>query len=364
MAFLVSLQVDAPDTVKSELRGAIMKELATLGDVAVIADNNSEYQITVHAIEADSDFHLSVLVTRTVWKDVEFWVRRALLDIWDVISEKVQVALTERGAVINDVVRQLGTDHSIKAPRAHWPMVVAADDLTEASTKIVSYFDTKFLETARQRLRPAIPVHQEEAAEAQPAKTQPVAEAPPRTSTQAGQEFRHIIKARDIIADIRSSMSEAELIAKYKVTKKGLQNAFRQLVLAGAVTAGELTDVYKLPYTSAAPENQRQAPRYYLDFELLIHEQAHPDVQGVVRDLAEEGVGIVGIEAEVDQTKTLVILGDEFGAVDPFHFEAQCRWVKRQSPDGEIISGFQITNITEEHRRALHQLIRIVTVED
>lgn len=384
MAFLVSLRVEAPDTIKSEIHSSISRELATLGDVALTSEVNSEYEIAVYAVEAESRYHLAVLISRTAWKDVEFWVRRALLDMWDRMADKLEVSLTERGVATNSIVGQLGTDNSIKSPKDHWPMVVGSERLAEAGKRIVSYFDSKFLEIARQKPRPA--------PKAEPAAAQPTAVTPQSMAAQAGQsfiepqlpagetvqpsqlpageaqeleqQFRHVIKAKDIIADIRARMTEADLLEKYGVSSKGLQNAFRQLVLARAITAHELTAVCGLPYESQEPENLRQAPRYYLDFELPIHELEHPDTKGMVRDLAAEGVGIIGIEAEVDETKTFVILGDEFGAVDPFQFEAQCRWISRQDPDGDLMSGFRITNISEEHKKTLSQLIRIVTVED
>ncbi len=385
MAFLVSLHVEAPNTAKSEIHSSIARELATLGDVALTSNTNSEYEIAVYGVEAESRYHLAVLITRTTWKDVEFWVRRALLDMWDKMSDKLQVALTDRGAAINAVVSQLGTDNSIKAPKDHWPMVVGPERLAEAGKRIVSYFDSKFLEIARQKTRHAVkaeeplgssapstaapprpvgPQSEAHFVESLPSPGQPAAPSEMSEDDVPTQEFRHIIKAKEIIADIRSGMTEGDLMNKYGVSRKGLQNAFRQLVLARAVTSHELTMVLGLPYESQEPENLRQAPRYYLDFELPIHELEHPEIEGIVRDLAEGGVGVIGIETEVDEIKTFVILGDEFGAVDPFQFEAQCRWVNRQDPGEPIMSGFRITNIEDQHRRSLHQLIRIVTVED
>ena len=387
MAFLVSVRIDAPDTIKSEIHSSISRELATLGDVALTSDSNSEYELSVYAVEAESRFHLSVMVTRTAWRDVEFWVRRALLDMWDKVSDKLEVALTERGAAINNVVGQLGMDNSIKSPKDHWPMVVGSERLVEACQKIVSYFDTKFLEIARHKAGPATKARPALADPERPATVSPqsttsrVAQSfiepqlppvrpskpshrPDEEAERPADQFRHIIKAKEIIADVRARMTEADLMEKYGVSRKGLQNAFRQLVLARAITAHELTSACGLPYQSEEPLNLRQAPRYYLDFELPIHELEHPDIEGMVRDLAEEGVGIIGLEAEVGEDKTFVILGDDLGAVEPFQFTAQCRWVKRQEPGGDIMSGFRISDISEEHKKMLRQLIRIVTVED
>jgi hypothetical protein len=80
-----------------------------------------------------------------------------------------------------------------------------------------------------------------------------------------------------------------------------------------------------------------------------------------VRDISEEGVSVLGIEADVGDVRTLVILGDELGQFSSFEFEGFCRW-RFADPDGETcLTGFAINKISENDYRQLRNLIRVVT---
>jgi hypothetical protein len=48
------------------------------------------------------------------------------------------------------------------------------------------------------------------------------------------------IKARNIVNDIRSHMTDPELMAKYDLSARGLQSAFIKLLDARAITQAEL----------------------------------------------------------------------------------------------------------------------------
>jgi len=71
-------------------------------------------------------------------------------------------------------------------------------------------------------------------------------------------------------------------------------------------------------------------------------------------------MGAAGIEAKVGQIHTLTILGDDMGEVAPFEFEALCRWTRR-APDGELLAGFEIVNISDDSFEELLNWIRICT---
>lgn len=49
-----------------------------------------------------------------------------------------------------------------------------------------------------------------------------------------------IIRVRDAVADIRSGMTDPELMDKYQLSAKGLQNLFHELTAAGAVARNDL----------------------------------------------------------------------------------------------------------------------------
>lgn len=48
------------------------------------------------------------------------------------------------------------------------------------------------------------------------------------------------LSAKEVVQDIRSGMTDGELMGKYNLSAKGLQSAFQKLVQAGALTAAEL----------------------------------------------------------------------------------------------------------------------------
>jgi hypothetical protein len=151
LKFNVSLSVNSPETFKERISSCITRELESLQDVSITDEIKSEFHIAVFAVEGDSRLFCSVAITRTIWTDVEFCMRRALLDMWERISDKPKEGLLYRGAVINEVLRRVGTDNSLKGIQDHWPMVVTHDALDKACEKIVSYLDSKFLEPKRRR---------------------------------------------------------------------------------------------------------------------------------------------------------------------------------------------------------------------
>lgn len=150
-AFNVSLTVNCPDSFKDKIIASITRELEALPDVSLTNETRSQFHIAIFAIEGEARLFCSVAITRTIWTDVEFCMRRALLDMWERISEKPKEGLLYRGAVINEVLRRVGTDNSLKGIQDHWPMVVTSDALDKACEKIVNYLDSKFLEPKRRK---------------------------------------------------------------------------------------------------------------------------------------------------------------------------------------------------------------------
>jgi hypothetical protein len=150
-AFNVSLAVNCPESFKNKIIASITRELEALPDACITNETKSQFHIAIFAIEGEARLFCSVAITRTIWTDVEFCMRRALLDMWERISEKPKEGLLYRGAVINEVLRRVGTDNSLKGIQDHWPMVVTSDALDKACEKIVNYLDSKFLEPKRRK---------------------------------------------------------------------------------------------------------------------------------------------------------------------------------------------------------------------
>jgi len=171
------------------------------------------------------------------------------------------------------------------------------------------------------------------------------------------------VSARQIIRDIESGMGRGELMEKYRLSSQTLQRLCSKLLNLRAVNKARMIEEITLPDPGMPSQNiVRESQRYYLDFELPVYEVSHPDLLGQITDITEEGVGLIGIGAKVNEIKKFVVLGDIFGEVFPFEFEGICRWFDQESPDGDCAAGFQITSISGDGFQELQKLIRLVTL--
>lgn len=181
---------------------------------------------------------------------------------------------------------------------------------------------------------------------------------------EAGYDLpnRRKLPAGTLIKDIRSGMSSAQLMEKYDLTERGLQRVCRELLAARALAPEEFQPEISFQSTMVIRSNIRELPRYHVDFDLPVYEARSPEIHGKVRDITEKGVGLMGIESEAYETKTLVILGDYFGEISPFEFRADCRWSQRRPPTGECFAGFRIVEISNDNLRELKKLIQLVSL--
>jgi hypothetical protein len=167
------------------------------------------------------------------------------------------------------------------------------------------------------------------------------------------------ISTREIVGDILSGLTDLELMKKYKLSSRKLQKVFSKLADAGTLTLKELSD-------RNSPQDRqtnlpRAAPRVFSILSAIIYEKANPTNRGTIRDLSDEGVGTRGLAVELDETKTLIVEPDAFLEVEPFSFQARCRW-SSIADDGESNSGFEIIFISGSDRMELQKLIQLMTV--
>ena len=80
-------------------------------------------------------------------------------------------------------------------------------------------------------------------------------------------------------------------------------------------------------------------------------------VKGTVKDITEKGLAVRGIKAEIGESKSFAILGDEIGLIDPFELSAECRWVGIDESNGQTVAGFMVTTISDQDLLGLQQLI-------
>ncbi|MEW6350158.1 MAG: hypothetical protein AB1646_13915 [Thermodesulfobacteriota bacterium] len=178
------------------------------------------------------------------------------------------------------------------------------------------------------------------------------------------------VSVKEIVEDIRlRRLSDPQLMEKYKVSAKGLQSVFQKLLQRNAVNFEDI-EGRSQPYVDTITLEQRQEhQRHYLPNPVPIYESKdvvsiyeRKDLQnkGRVNDITEKGVGVVGLDVREGETKSFVIVADEFVELDPFSFDATCRWVQLEA-SGEYSAGFEITKISERALNELRKLIERLT---
>jgi hypothetical protein len=180
-----------------------------------------------------------------------------------------------------------------------------------------------------------------------------------------------LVKAQDIVKDIRERLNNEELQAKYSLTPGLLQAVLLQLVHIKAVSRAEVFDRIVPAGRDGEDgevrvESLRRLPRHIALFPVPIYDAKDHKISGMLRDLNEKGVGVTGIETTVGETRTFVILGDEFVAVefDTFTFQAMCRWVRIEDEEGPFASGFEMTHIEEKDLQELKKLVMSLSLSE
>jgi uncharacterized protein (DUF433 family) len=155
------------------------------------------------------------------------------------------------------------------------------------------------------------------------------------------------ISQTEIVHDIHSGMTEAQLMEKYDLSSWGLQKLFSKLLRVGAVTWEALAIVSLNSADSVTLRNMRQCERSYPTVSMVVYEQEKPRIKGRVLDISEKGLGVIGIPSEVGDMKSLTIASEELPVLKPFELQAACRWFKKGDLDITCTAGFAITHIEE-----------------
>ena len=93
-----------------------------------------------------------------------------------------------------------------------------------------------------------------------------------------------------------------------------------------------------------------------------MREQGFESNRGTVLDISEVGLRVQGLEAAPREMKKLVIYGDLHDVFQTFSFVACCRWACREFPDDSMLSGFEITQISDRDFEQLLNLTQLQTV--
>lgn len=173
-----------------------------------------------------------------------------------------------------------------------------------------------------------------------------------------GLSTKIFIRISEIVKDIRLGMDGEELMEKYHLSFRGLSTASLMLVNSGALAWDEIHENIRTGYGEYIAGKIRSQKRYSVGFDVPVYDINQPEYIGKLHDVSEDGMGIQGIEANVGETKTLVISGDEFGEYSTIVLDAECKWVGVRS-DGPM-AGFEISHLSVGSMAELNLLFELV----
>jgi hypothetical protein len=173
---------------------------------------------------------------------------------------------------------------------------------------------------------------------------------------------KRIIQARDIVRDVRSGMTDVDLMAKYGLSAKGLESAFTKLANSGILTVGEIYGQRRSGQDTVIIDDVRELPRHFLSMTIPIYEPANEKRKGQIREVTEKGVGITGIQARIGEVKAFVIACRPFLDVDNIWLEAECIWMQAGKKIEDWYGGFQITKISPKDLNNIRQLIQLLSL--
>jgi PilZ domain len=173
------------------------------------------------------------------------------------------------------------------------------------------------------------------------------------------------IVVKSLVNDIRAGFSNLELMEKYSLSSKGLLSAFNKLIASKAMKEDELDRRLPTFDDTVDIDHAREFPRCYPALGLPIYDEEDSEAEYHVVDLTEKGVQVLGIAANVGDTKSLIIkAGGLDQKIKPCVFDAECRWVKEDHKKGLSIAGFEITDITDKDLEVLLHIIKLLTFCD
>jgi hypothetical protein len=215
-----------------------------------------------------------------------------------------------------------------------------------------------------------------------------------------GQSAVRKIDALPFVRDMRAGLSPKVLMDKYGLSKEGFQKIHGQIhkkssnlvesmvndILFG-IELGSFLEKYNIPYDrldsilnqllknsalnsellagwkNSAPQSPQSNPgssftRYFPSFPIVVCDLTDSANRGLIVDIDEQGLGTKGIESEKGKVVRLAVLGDEFGSIDPFEFNAVCRWARLDRLQG-CLAGFQIDHISSHDVACLRKLLQL-----
>ena len=170
------------------------------------------------------------------------------------------------------------------------------------------------------------------------------------------------IKVGEVVIDIRSGMTDAQLMEKYKISAIALRQLFKQLLEAKAIQFAELR-ARNAPYQDAATlDDFRSAIRDQVTFPLAIYEENHPENSGAICDISRTGLRTRGIKSHKGEIKTFVVPAEKSNISSTIVFQAICKWNQIETGSGDF-GGFDLIKILNGNWRELQAFVQSHTDE-
>jgi hypothetical protein len=164
------------------------------------------------------------------------------------------------------------------------------------------------------------------------------------------------ISAAEFVQDLRTGLTSCELMNKYSLAARELDGVLAQVKKA----LGDPLVIYGRASQDAGgtQDKIRFFRRHRVDLPVVICDVNNPAVRGEVRDVSEKGIGVQKMDTKVDEVKNLLVLANEYFSINPFVFEAQCRWTSPTTDERHLLAGFEIIKISEESSKSLGRFIK------
>ncbi len=172
------------------------------------------------------------------------------------------------------------------------------------------------------------------------------------------------INAADLVNDIRAGLSDTELIEKYRVSAKGLQNLFKQLLSARVMHAYEIYGREQTFDHTVRLEDLRRIPRHPIGFTFPVHDAQSPNNKGLVRDISAKGLKVEGLTVYGGEQRSLVIPPDDVYLKEPIEFLALCRWVVPEQKGLKRVCGLEIIEVSSGNYQRLVELTQSIPFVD
>lgn len=170
---------------------------------------------------------------------------------------------------------------------------------------------------------------------------------------------RRRIDIEEISQDVRSGLGDVPIMEKYHLDPGEYRWLLEKLKEFDAIDSEDFHNRMLARQSEMDAVQKRAIPRNYLLYNIAVYDATNLNLRGVVTDLTKEGLQVLGINAQVGETRSFLIRTDLFPSTTSFGFDALCRWTRTDRVSGEPSAGFEITSIS---RPALRELSKITSV--